>query len=136
MHPRHEDRRMFTTHSPDGYRLVVPGVELRMLCYGGATMMTEFRLTAGYELPTHRHPQEQTGYLVRGRLRLRIGVEAFEAAPGDSWSIPGGAEHGATIIEDSVAVEVFSPVREDYLPTSRGPVLELDPARDGPDEAG
>jgi len=31
-------------------------------------------------------------------------------------SIPGGVEHGAEVLEDSVAVEVFSPVREDYLP--------------------
>jgi quercetin dioxygenase-like cupin family protein len=36
--------------------------------------------------------------------------------PGASWSIPGGVEHGGEFIEDSIAVEVFSPVREDYLP--------------------
>ena len=36
--------------------------------------------------------------------------------PGDSWCIPGHVEHRAEIIEDSVAIEVFSPVREDYLP--------------------
>jgi quercetin dioxygenase-like cupin family protein len=35
---------------------------------------------------------------------------------GDSWRIPGDVEHWANIIEDSVAVEVFAPVREDYLP--------------------
>ena len=37
-------------------------------------------------------------------------------APGDSWSIPGGMPHGAEVLEDSVAIEVFSPVRDDYLP--------------------
>ncbi len=35
--------------------------------------------------------------------------------PGDSWSIPGDVEHGTEIKEDSVAIEVFSPVREDYI---------------------
>jgi len=40
----------------------------------------------------------------------------FEVAPGDSWCIPGNVEHGAEILMDSVAVEVFSPVREEYLP--------------------
>ena len=35
--------------------------------------------------------------------------------PGDSWSIPGNAKHGAEIKEDSVALEVFSPVRADYI---------------------
>ena len=62
------------------------------------------------------HPHEQTGYLVRGRLRLSIGTEQYEATAGDSWCIAGGVEHAADILEDSVAIEVFSPVREDYMP--------------------
>ena len=62
------------------------------------------------------HPHEQTGYLVKGRIRLLIGNEEYEAQFGDSWCIPGGVEHGADILEDSVAIEVFSPVRDDYLP--------------------
>lgn len=111
---------MFTRHSIDGYRTVAPGVELRTLCHGTATLMAQFRLAAGHELPTHSHPHEQTGYLVSGRIQLRIGGEPNEVAPGDSWCIAGGVEHGATIIDDSVAIEVFSPVREDLLPIIDG----------------
>ncbi len=107
---------MFTRTSSTGYRTAAPGIELRTLCHGSATLMAEFRLTGGHELPTHRHPHEQTGYLVRGRIRLRIGDVENNVEPGDSWSIPGGTEHGATVLEDSVAVEVFSPLREDLLP--------------------
>ena len=43
-------------------------------------------------------------------------MNKFEAKPVDSWCIPGNIEHGAEILADSVAIEVFSPVREDYLP--------------------
>jgi quercetin dioxygenase-like cupin family protein len=107
---------MFATHAADGYRAVAPGVEVRTLCSGAATTLAEFHLAAGHELPTHSHPHEQTGYLVEGRIQLRIGNETNEASPGDSWCIAGGTEHGATILEDSIAIEVFSPVREDYLP--------------------
>jgi quercetin dioxygenase-like cupin family protein len=110
---------MFSKATVDGYRTVAPGVELRVRCHGAATMLTEFRLAAGHELPTHSHPHEQTGYLVRGRIRLRIGPQDYEATPGDSWCVAGGTEHGATILEDSIAVEVFSPVREDFLPGGR-----------------
>ena len=42
--------------------------------------------------------------------------EEKDLMAGDSWCIPSGVEHGAEILEDSVAIEVFSPVREDYLP--------------------
>jgi quercetin dioxygenase-like cupin family protein len=94
----------------------IANIELRTPCHDQATLMAEFRLAAGHDLPTHSHPHEQTGYLVSGRIQLRIGIETNTVAPGDSWCIAGGVEHGATIVEESLAVEVFSPVREDLLP--------------------
>jgi quercetin dioxygenase-like cupin family protein len=80
--------------------------------------MTEFLLEAGTDLPLHRHPYEQTGCLVKGRLKMMIGSETFDAGPGDAWCIPENVDHGAYAVEDSVAIEVFAPVREDYLPNA------------------
>lgn len=102
--------------SGDGYIQAMDGIGRKTLVYGINTMMTEFRLKKGKTLPAHKHPQEQTGYLVSGHIILTIDGEPYDMKPGDSWSIPGNVEHGAAILEDSVAVEVFSPVREDYLP--------------------
>jgi quercetin dioxygenase-like cupin family protein len=45
---------------------------------------------------------------------LIIEGERYEVLPGDSWVIPGDVEHGAETLKDSVALEVFSPPREDY----------------------
>jgi len=39
----------------------------------------------------------------------------LEVMPGDSWCIGSDVPHSARALEDSVAVEMFSPVREDYL---------------------
>jgi quercetin dioxygenase-like cupin family protein len=110
---------MFRKHNASGYIVALEGIERKTLVYGEKTLMTEFRLGKGCTLPRHAHPYEQTGYLVSGRIRLSIGTEECDAHPGDSWSIPGGMEHGAEVMEDSVAVEVFSPVREDYLPSTK-----------------
>ena len=107
---------MFKTSSSTGYSPVLPGVKQKTLVHGGKTLMTEFVLAEGHQLPKHRHPHEQTGYLLKGHMRLAIGSKEYDVLPGDSWCIPGGVEHGAEIVEDSVAIEVFSPVREDYLP--------------------
>jgi len=109
---------MFTKHIVGQYKTPLPGIRMKTLCYGERTLMTEFVLEQGRTLPIHSHPYEQTGYLVKGHMRLRIGSEEHEATPGDSWCIAAGVEHGARILEDSVAVEVFSPVRQDYLPPS------------------
>jgi quercetin dioxygenase-like cupin family protein len=102
-----------------GYQPALPGIERKTLVYGDRTLLTEFRMHKGSTLPRHAHPQEQTGYLVSGRVRLTIGRRTVEARPGDSWTIPSGTRHGADILEDSVAIEVFSPVRRDYLPRRR-----------------
>ena len=107
---------MFCAASTDGYRQVLPGIGLKTLVHGERTLFAEFRLSEGSALPSHAHPHEQTGYLVRGRMRLAIGGQTFDARPGDSWCIGGGVAHSAQALEDSVAIEVFSPVRLDYLP--------------------
>lgn len=111
---------MFTKLSSDGYRQALPGILMKTLCYGERTLMTEFVMDRGSALPLHAHPYEQTGYLVKGRIRLSIGGVEHETEPGDSWCIAAGVEHGAAILDDSAAVEVFSPVREEYLPASSG----------------
>ncbi len=107
---------MFQKSIRGGYSPALPGIELKTLVHGDQTLMTEFLLEKGRQLPKHSHPHEQTGYLVKGHIRLTIGSEEYDVMPGDSWCIPGSVEHGAEVVEESIAIEVFSPVREDYLP--------------------
>lgn len=108
---------MFTMHSTGNYIEPIPGIRQKTLVFGKRTLMTEFLLTKGATLPNHAHPYEQTGYLIKGHIRLKIEQIEYDAFAGDSWCIPQNVLHGAKIIEDSVAVEIFSPVREDYLQT-------------------
>jgi quercetin dioxygenase-like cupin family protein len=107
---------MFTKHSDTGYRRLVDGVQIKALVHGERTLMVKFQFRGGYALQIHSHPHEQTGYLISGHIRLSIAGVEHEILPGDSWCIPGSVEHGGEFVEDSVAIEVFSPVREDYLP--------------------
>ena len=111
---------MFNKHDNMGYRESLMGIQQKTRVHGQKTLMVEFRLQKGAMLPLHRHPHEQTGYLVSGRLDLTIGNETRQQVPGDSWCIPVDTEHSAQALEDSVAIEVFSPVREDYLPQQGG----------------
>jgi quercetin dioxygenase-like cupin family protein len=107
---------MLSRHQKTGYRESLPGIRQKTLVFGKNTLMAEFRLDKGSQLPQHTHPHEQTGYLVSGHMTLRVGGEDADIRPGDSWNIPGDVGHSATIHEDSVAIEVFSPVRQEYLP--------------------
>lgn len=107
---------MFYKSESAGYRQMLPGVQLKTLTYGERTLLAEVRLDQGSSIPMHQHPQEQTGYLVSGSLRFHIGDRTIIAKPGDGWNIRGGVVHGAEALEDSVVIEAFSPIREDYLP--------------------
>ena len=108
---------MFTTKNDEGYYPAVSGIKLKTLVHGQKTLMAGFHLAKDSLLPPHSHPHEQTGYLVSGRMRMTIDGEQLDATAGASWCIPAEALHGAEILEDAVAIEIFSPVRPDYLPT-------------------
>lgn len=107
---------MFAKTTCEGYIPVSPGISRKTLVFGDHTLMTEFLLKKGSILSSHRHPHEQTGYLVSGHILLTIGEVTAEIRPGDSWAIPGNVSHHAEILADAVAVEVFSPRRDEYLP--------------------
>lgn len=106
---------MFNTKSEDGYLQMLEGIQRKTLVHGQKTLMCEFKLKKGSEIPLHSHPHEQIGYLLSGQIRFLVGSETIVCNPGDSWCFSGDQEHGAEILQDSVIVEVFSPVREEYL---------------------
>ena len=110
---------MFTKRSKEGYLSRIPGIDQKTLVYGDKTLLAEFQMKKGAVLPKHSHPYEQTGYLVSGHIVLTAGTEVYDCRPGDSWCIPMNIEHSGDIMEDSVVVEIFSPVREDYLPAGK-----------------
>ena len=97
-------------------RELLAGVKLVTRCWGEKALMGEFHIQAGSVIPDHSHPNEQIGYLISGRLDLIIDGVRHEFSPGDTWCIPAGIRHSAAAVSDVVALEVFSPVREDYLP--------------------
>jgi quercetin dioxygenase-like cupin family protein len=92
-----------------------PGVVRRTLNSGERTTVIEVTLAEGAVVPAHSHPHEQAGYVASGRVRFVIGDETRELAAGDGYLVPGGAAHEVTALEPSICIDVFSPVREEYL---------------------
>ena len=107
---------MFKKHTEDQYIEMLPGIRRKTLVFGEKTLLTEFLLKKGETVPIHQHPYEQTGYMVSGSVSFTIGDDIHSVGPGDSWCIPADMAHGVEVETDAVVVEVFSPVREDYLP--------------------
>jgi len=106
---------MFSPNSQSRPVEMMPGVVRRTLSRGERTLLCEITLAKGSVVPAHDHPHEQTGYVVRGRLLFRIGDEEREVAAGDGYMIPSSVSHAVTALEESIAIDIFSPVREEYL---------------------
>lgn len=106
---------MFGTYTNERFHEILPGIKIKTLVHGEKTLMTKFVMQGGSTLPRHSHPYEQTGYLLRGKIKLSIGENSFDVSAGDSWCIESGMEHSAVITDDSEALEIFTPPRADYI---------------------
>jgi quercetin dioxygenase-like cupin family protein len=93
-----------------------PGLTRRILAHNENMMLVEHHMEKGWAGARHSHPHDQLVYVVSGRLRFSCGSEEFEAGAGDSFILRGGIEHQGWALAPSVILDVFTPLREDYLP--------------------
>jgi quercetin dioxygenase-like cupin family protein len=110
--------------SPDDYfipagqgsiRQIFPGVTL-CASAGQSLMLSVVDLEPDAQVLEHSHPHEQMGILISGSLEFTIGGFTRLLHPGDIWRIPGGVPHSCIARGGPVrALDVFSPIREDYL---------------------
>lgn len=92
-----------------------PGLTRKVLAYNDKLFLAEHRMQKGWQGALHSHPHEQIVYIVSGHLRVKCEGKEYDVRGGDSFLVRGGIEHGASAVEDSVVVDVFTPCREDYL---------------------
>lgn len=93
---------------------VMPGVR-RKLVHGDKAMLVLYHIADGTVFPRHNHPHEQFAYVLEGTFRMECDNGSFDLVPGSVMHIPSGAWHGGRAIGDVVEIDVFSPIREDYL---------------------
>ena len=92
-----------------------PGVDITTNA-GEKVMLSVVRFEPNAIVPVHAHPHEQGGMLIEGRLKFTIGDRTEILEAGDQWIIPGGVPHTVTAIDGpALAIDVFNPIREDYL---------------------
>jgi len=91
------------------------GVDFVVLSIGNDTMVTKMLYKSSDFVPFHKHPNEQSGYIISGTYKLKFGGDEYILSAGDSYSIPANIEHSMEIIDAGEVLDVFSPIRQDYL---------------------
>ena len=87
------------------------GVNFVVLAHGKESMVTKMLYKVGDKVPLHKHPNEQSGYVLSGRYRIRFKKFDEELKPGDTYSIPRNIEHSIEILEPGEVLDFFSPPR-------------------------
>ncbi len=88
----------------------------RQMIVGENLMICRLRIAPNIVTPAHDHPHEQMTLVERGRALFTIGEEARIVQAGDVLHFPAGTWHGATMLDEEVIlVDIFSPIREDFL---------------------
>ena len=97
---------------------VMDGVRRKVIA-GEKAMLVMYFIKEGTEFPRHNHPHEQFAYILEGTFRMQCDAGTFDLGPGSVMHVPSGVYHGGyAVCSDVVEVDIFSPIREDYLPKS------------------
>lgn len=96
---------------------VADGIERQMI-WGDQVMVCRLRIAPRVVTAVHTHPHEQITMVERGTVRFTVAGQERLSLPGDVLHFPSHCEHGATVLdEEAVLIDIFSPVREDFLAT-------------------
>ncbi len=91
------------------------GIQRKMIV-GEKVMICRLRIALNVVTPAHDHPHEQMTLVEQGRVLFTIGDEQRIAKAGDVLHFPPGTWHGARMLDEEVIlVDIFSPIREDFL---------------------
>jgi len=66
-------------------------------------------------VPTHQHGNEQMSYIAQGALKFEINDQEIMVRKGEVVHIPANVPHGVVALEDTLSIEIFSPIRKDWL---------------------
>lgn len=96
------------------------GIERRMV-WGERLMVCRLHFAPRVVTAIHSHPHEQITLVERGRAVFTIEGQPRTASAGDVLQFPANCRHGATMLDEEVVlIDIFSPVREDFLPDGNG----------------
>jgi len=87
----------------------------RQIVTGEKAMAGLITLKKGSYVPKHSHESEQLTYVFEGALRLVVSGQEFVVSAGEILVIPSWVEHEATALEDTVELDIFGPIRQDWL---------------------
>jgi quercetin dioxygenase-like cupin family protein len=97
------------------WHTVEEGIQRKIMAYNDELMLVKVAFEQGRVGALHHHPHLQMSYVASGVFELTISGEKRKLKRGDVYFVPSGAVHGAVCLKKGMLIDVFSPMRADFL---------------------
>lgn len=97
------------------WEVVGEGVQRQIVGFDDRVMMVNVKFEKGAIGPLHNHHHTQVSHIAVGTFEVTIEEETRILKKGDSFYIPSNKIHGVVCLEEGILIDVFSPMREDFI---------------------
>ena len=99
--------------------VVDDGVTRQILGFNDQIMMVKVWFEEGAQGYIQSYVHSQVTYMESGEFDVTVGKETRTLVAGDCFFMEPHAEHGAVCKRAGVLIDVFSPLRKDFLETDK-----------------
>lgn len=107
--------KVFIQNADIPWQEVEKGIKRKIMAYDESLMLVKVAFEAGGIGAVHKHYHTQITHVESGVFEVEIAGEKKILKAGDAFFIPTNVLHGAVCIEAGVLIDVFSPMREDFI---------------------
>ena len=93
----------------------------RKIVSGSREMVAQHYMKKGALVPIHAHDSEQMTYVLQGALRALVDGDEVIVREGEILHVPPQVPHQAEAIEDTFTLDLFCPIRSEWLDQPQPP---------------
>lgn len=112
-----ETAKVFIENAAVEWEEVSPGMKRKIMAYDERLMVVKVAFEKGAIGAVHQHHHTQISHVETGIFEVEIAGEKKILKAGDAFYIPPNVLHGAICMEPGVLIDIFSPMREDFVTT-------------------
>ena len=109
------EQKLFAQPGEGETVVLAPGNTRRVLIHTPELMQVEFTFEKGGVGALHSHPHIQVSYIAEGSFEVTIDGTTQVVGAGGSFIVPSGLVHGVVALEKGRVVDVFTPMRQDFV---------------------
>lgn len=107
--------RLFFKNEETEWEVVGEGIQRQIVGFDDRVMMVNVKFDEGAIGTLHSHHHTQVTHIAAGQFEVTIDGETEILKKGDSFYIPSNKIHGVVCLEEGMLIDVFSPIRENFM---------------------